>query len=265
MSTKAWYEEAFDVDYLTRYAHRDQSEAESIVTLFKDRSGLAEGSRVFDLCCGGGRHAAALRQVGFSVTGLDLSFDLLREAKRHFHSNEGCAGQDDSGDCPDLVRGDMRLHPFADNSFDAVTHFFTAFGYFEEDEENFRVFNEVARVLKPGGFYLFDFLSAPFVRRALDDNFGVEKGVTNHDGWDQEYTKRYSDDSSRVEKTMQIFSNGEMEREIQESVRLFDPEELRAAMNRVGLAPIEEWGDYSGQSYNESESTRWIALAAFQS
>ena len=89
---------------------------------------------VLDLACGTGRHTEALRGRGFRALGVDLSLTLL--ARR-----------------PGLPRvgGDMRRLPFAGGSFDWVLNFFTSFGYFESERENFRVLQEVVRVLAPGG------------------------------------------------------------------------------------------------------------------
>jgi SAM-dependent methyltransferase len=49
----------------------------------------------------------------------------------------------------------MRRIPF-ENRFDAVINMFTAWAYFEEDEENLEVFRQVFKALKPGGKFLLD-------------------------------------------------------------------------------------------------------------
>ncbi|MCH7760931.1 class I SAM-dependent methyltransferase [candidate division TA06 bacterium] len=48
------------------------------------------------------------------------------------------------------MTGDMRGIPY-ENEFDGVTNIFTAFGYFEEERENFKVIQDVSRALKKGG------------------------------------------------------------------------------------------------------------------
>src|SRR5690606_17288744 len=98
-----------------------------------------------DLCCGAGRHVLAMQARGYHVIGLDLSADLLAAGLQSFKVETGCFDKHNSRtNCPLFVRGDMRRLPFADRSFGLVTHFFTAFGYFMSDEENFGVFGEVA-------------------------------------------------------------------------------------------------------------------------
>ena len=56
----------------------------------------------------------------------------------------------------DLRQGDMRELPWPDGSFDAVLNLWTAFGYFETQDEDERVLAEVARVLAPGGVFVLD-------------------------------------------------------------------------------------------------------------
>ncbi len=188
--------------------------------------------RVLDLCCGGGRHLVAMARRGVEVAGLDLSPSLLRTTNESVRSGKLFI--------QGLVRGDMRRLPFADGSIAGVTHFFTAFGYFEEDAENFGVFREVARVLQPGGLYLFDFFNAAQVKRIVEGSSG----------------KRLSADGRRVEKV--IAMDKEDGGTVVESVRLFEPAELRAALSDVGFYIEEEWGDYTLAPFAEESSPRWL-------
>jgi SAM-dependent methyltransferase len=57
---------------------RTAAEVSDIVRLVKRRCGT-----VLDLCCGPGRHAVALAQRGFKVTGVDCSPFMLRKARQH--------------------------------------------------------------------------------------------------------------------------------------------------------------------------------------
>jgi len=247
---KPWYEDAFGADYLDRYAHRDQTEADRAAEAFLERARLDRGARVLDLCCGGGRHAEALSQQGVRVTGLDLSWDLLRAAV-------GRAAR--TGSHVDFVRGDMRRIPFADGAFDAVVHFFTAFGYFEDDEENLRVLWEVARMLRPGGWYLFDFLNSERLTAELTATPCIRTEETLDDGVTVVSERRLEGGSRRAEKTTRIMREGQTVREIVESVRLFRPWELRPAFWAAGFVIVEQWGGYDARPHGP-DSPRWIVL-----
>lgn len=254
--TRPWYETAFNADYMNRYPHRDRDEAAAAVRTLMARTALPKGARAFDLCCGAGRHAFALHAAGLDVTGLDLSLDLLRTAREGFRSEHGCfTPESDPRQCPALVRGDMRRLPFAAESFDLVAHFFTAFGYFESDEENLAVFEGVARVLRPRGWYLLDFFCADAVRR----NVGTETSTVEA-GTRRQITRQVVGTPPRIEKiVVSTHVDGTTERTV-ESVRLFTPEELRVGLGERGFSIVEEWGDYEGAPFGASESGRYIAL-----
>ncbi|NUO62502.1 MAG: methyltransferase domain-containing protein [Gemmatimonadaceae bacterium] len=96
---------------------------------------------MLDVPCGQGRHAHLLAEAGFDVDGLDYSVDLLERAKRR-------------GTGPRLryTRGVMRRLPARwTRRFDAVLNLFTSFGFFIDPNDDARVIQEFARVLKPGG------------------------------------------------------------------------------------------------------------------
>jgi SAM-dependent methyltransferase len=144
-----WYEEFFDEDYMRfhlvggqREADRAPAECDFIVNAL----GLKPGDRVLDLCCGQGRHAVELARRGFEVTGADLSGYLLGLARD--------AAQQARVEVR-FHRGDMRELPW-EEEFDAVIVMFTAFGYFDSEEDNEKVLREVRKALRPGGRLLLD-------------------------------------------------------------------------------------------------------------
>jgi 2-polyprenyl-6-hydroxyphenyl methylase / 3-demethylubiquinone-9 3-methyltransferase len=98
------------------------------------------GRLVLDAGCGGGLVARGLAGAGAVVTGLDLSPGCLEVARRAV---------------PDRFRpaaGRLERLPFAAGSFDAVV----AADVLEHVGDLPAVVAEVARVLRPGGSFLFD-------------------------------------------------------------------------------------------------------------
>ena len=122
-----------------------RSEAERAIDLIATHLPGREIQAVLDLACGAGRHSKPLCERWWTV-GLDLSAALLRVARR------------EAPDAP-YVRADMRVLPFADESFDLVVNLFTSFGYFEDDHEHARVLARVRDAMKPGGTFVIDFLN----------------------------------------------------------------------------------------------------------
>ena len=127
-----WYKEWFGEEYLELYSHRDDSEAEEHADFVERQlGGGARPTAVLDLACGAGRHTAALRRRGYRTLGLDLSLTLLARMR-----TQGLP----------RVSGDMRRLPFQAESFDWVLNFFTSFGYFERERENFQVLEEIVNL-----------------------------------------------------------------------------------------------------------------------
>ncbi|GJM79193.1 hypothetical protein HMSSN139_16890 [Paenibacillus sp. HMSSN-139] len=160
-----WYELSFGDDYLLVYKHRDAQGAKHEVQRMINWLKPAPGAKVLDLCCGMGRHSLALAEAGYRVTGVDLSEVLLREAKRL--DTEGRVT---------WHQADMRRLPLLNGEFDAVVNLFTSFGYFREDVEQIKALQEAARVLKPGGRLLLDFLNPAYTAVHLSNSNGKRRG-----------------------------------------------------------------------------------------
>jgi SAM-dependent methyltransferase len=235
-----WYEVSFGDLYPTIYSHRDDAsasrEAEAIIALL----GLSPGeTRVLDLCCGGGRHAGALSELGYMVFGLDLSEHLLS----HAISRCGLSGR--------LVRADIRQLPFL-AEIDVVLNLFTSFGYFADDKENEAALSEMARVLTPGGYVLMDHMNPPSVRRNLGEN---EKSTGN-----VKIRQKRRIENNRIKKDITITENGTEPRILREDVRMYEQEEMKDLLSRAGLGDVTLYGSLAGTDLT-SESERMIAVA----
>jgi SAM-dependent methyltransferase len=92
--------------------------------------------RLLDLGCGTGIHTEAFRDHGWTVTGVDVSADMLRRAR-------------DRG--LDVVESDATDLPFDDCTFDAGVSLWT-----HTDLDGFQAaVRQVARVLRPGGHFVY--------------------------------------------------------------------------------------------------------------
>lgn len=240
---RAWYETAFGREYLEIYAHRDAADAERALAFLDREQILRAGNRVLDLGCGNGRHSLPLCQRGLRVHGLDLSQALLLDFRRRARC-----------DVP-LVRGDMRRLPYRAACFDVVLSLFTSFGYFETDEENWEVLAEVARVLRPGGRFVLDFLNAARVREDLRPR--SERVLPS--GLRVVETRRVDQSAGRVVKRVEIQSAGDR-CEWEESVRLFGWAEIASSLRSHGFAEARLFGDFDSTPHSSS-SPRLIACA----
>ena len=112
--------------------------------IFIDLSG--SGNKVLDIGSGNGKLVISMAEKGNTVIGLDVSKIALDKARERLNNYS----QELS---VDFRLGDARKLPFEDNTF----HFITSQDLIEHiSEEDFKIhLNEVYRVLKPGGRYLF--------------------------------------------------------------------------------------------------------------
>lgn len=115
-------------------------------------------ARILDLGCGGGRTTLALEAAGYDVEAIDLSEDLVDEARRHVRRAH-------------VQLMDARTLAFPDASFDAALFSFNGLDCVHPSRERARVLEEVHRVLKPGAPFYYsghNGLGAWYPRRGDD-------------------------------------------------------------------------------------------------
>jgi len=243
MTGDAWFERWFEGPYLDLYAHRDAAEAERGTRAILAPLGLA-GRRVLDLACGPGRWLRAVAAQGAEVVGLDLSMRLLQAARAA-----------PGGDAACLVRGDMRDLPFQPVVFDHVLCMFTSFGYFATAAEDRLALAEMARVLRPGGMLVLDFLNANRVRRELP---AASERTTPL--WTVRESRALDARGERVCKEIELRA-GDERHVYREEVRLWEEPQLAAALASVGLEVTSRSGDYDGGSWDSERSPRLLLCA----
>jgi SAM-dependent methyltransferase len=256
MPAVAWYEEWFGQEYLDLYAHRDDDEAELHVAFVERVFGTAAAgdapgnlgrpTAVLDLACGAGRHTAALRRRGLRALGVDLSVTLLAQDRT------------DEAHWP-RAAGDMRQLPFAAESFGWVLNFFTSFGYFETERENFRVLEEIVRVLEPGGRFLIDLMNIDSTLAHLRP-----KETQQQENQTVDIERWWDGRTSRLHKRIRLSSPGRPTRTFVESVRGYRADEVTIGLRWSGLEVEEVFGDFDG-SRHEPTSARLILVGSKRS
>jgi SAM-dependent methyltransferase len=245
-----WYDGFFDTgDWLDTVASGIPAERTALEAAFLvDRLELEPPARILDLACGHGRIALELARRGFRVTGLDLSAASLERA-RAAAAAEGLEVE--------WVRADMREIP-AGTAFDGIVNVFTAFGYFDDERENQRVLEGVARALPPGGRFLIDTinllgLAGRWLPRHWRDHDGTllleEHGYDVLHGRNQARWTFLRPDGSRGE--------------LVHSLRTYAPHELATMLERAGLRVTGSWGDFEGAELG-IDTWRLILLAEKQ-
>lgn len=135
---------------------------------FEDPAGSRRRPRILDLGCGIGRHVIYLAGLGVEAYGVDLSARAIRTALR-WAKQERLLGLERR-----VVQGDVRRLPWPSGHFDhALSH-----GVLDSMpwETARTAVGEVARVLRPAGFFYCDLVSGDDSRHSRE--FAGEERVT---------------------------------------------------------------------------------------
>lgn len=240
MAKKDWYETYFDENYLKIYMNRNEEASNKELESLMEWVSWEPGQHVLDLCCGFGRHSRWLAQKGLRVTGVDLSTTLLQEAIRR------TINQDIR-----YMHADARNIPFHEE-MDLVVSMFTSFGYFPEDTENALVISRVSQALKPGGYFLFDYLNPGYLRLHLNPFSSSTQG-------DMVINQYRSIQEPYVCKKI-IINENDKEKQYEERIRLYDLDSMTAMLEQNHLQIHHLFGDYDASSYDLTESPRMIFI-----
>jgi SAM-dependent methyltransferase len=228
-----WHDGWFEDDWLDLLAPRFPAErTELAVEFLVQQLALEPGSRVLDVACGHGRVALPLARRGIRVTGIDASprsLALAREAA------------DAEGLDVELVELDMRELDYG-AEFDAAINVFSSFGYFDDEADDRRVLEGIARALRPGGALVLDVINPPGLFRVYRANAWEE--LEDGTVWLQEH--EYDQARGRNRAVWTFVRPDGRRTELRHSIRLYTTAELVAMLADAGLELDAAWGGWDG-------------------
>ncbi len=235
-----WFRDWFNSPYYhLLYRNRDLAEADHFITNLTRHLNLPKHSNVWDLACGKGRHSVKLNSLGYTVVGTDLSEESIEEANRS------------ANPALDFYVHDMRT-PFRINYFDAVFNLFTSIGYFNDQRDNYSVFQNVHNALKPNGIFVIDFFNSGKVKSCLVPSAKEERGeITFH------ITKRL--EGNKIVKHIKFSDKGK-EYNFEEKVIMYTLEDLFNYASKAGFTLKNTFGNYDLGVYDQENSERMIAV-----
>src|SRR5262245_7285210 len=121
---------------------------------------LPRHRRVLDICCGPGRHAAALTSMGFAVTGFDCNVAAIDRARVCVPTGAT------------FFVHDVRQTVSIPGEFDAAILLWQSFGQFEE-MVNLDVLRQIGTKVVPAGRFILDIYHPGF--------FGPRQGKLKHE------------------------------------------------------------------------------------
>lgn len=148
--------------------------ADRVEEYLKD-CGIEDGS-ILELGCGTGRFSRILAADGFSVTGIDLSADMIKIAKKNKY------------DIPVTYHvGDMRNFSL-EKKYDAVVSVCDSMNYLLNEKELEATFLSVKKHLQQSGVFIFDLKTEKYYQKLADNIFTDEiPGVQYF--WENDYNE----------------------------------------------------------------------------
>lgn len=240
---KPWFKEWFNSPYYYQlYFKRDKKEAANFIDKLVDYLKPKPGSLMLDIACGKGRHSVQLASKGFDVTGIDLSEDSIKKARKkennHLH----------------FFQHDMRL-PFWINYFDYAFNFFTSFGYFNTRREHDNAIRTVSHSLRNDGIFVIDYLNVHFAEDHLIHKSEIEINGVNY------YITKWFDETHFYKKIIVEDENLKEPLEYQEKVAKFSLGDFTDMLAFQQMQMQEVFGDYTFNHYNVKKSPRMIMIA----
>jgi 2-polyprenyl-3-methyl-5-hydroxy-6-metoxy-1,4-benzoquinol methylase len=232
-----WYLDWFNSPFYHQlYKERDYSEATYFMNNLISRLQIDKNSSILDLACGRGRYSLYLSNIGYEVTGIDISKENISEAKKN------------ESDKLNYILHDMR-QPL-NQKFDLILNLFTSFGYYQEDKDNISVIRSIKSNLKPNGLAVIDFLNINYVLNNLVEK--EEKIINNTEFM----IKRYLEDNMLV-KSISITHENKIHH-FKEEVKSYRIEDFLSIFKKLNLNLIKTYGDYKLNPFNKETSPRLI-------
>ena len=239
-----WWREFFSGPVLDFVQHaRDKENTQAEADFIQQASELPPDTKILDVPCGGGRLSLELASRGYRVTGVDISWPLLEDAK---------AIADVQHLPISWEHRDMRDLPWR-GQFDAAICFWSSFGYFD-DQGNADFLRAVSHSVKPGAPFLLD---TPLIETRVPE-IAVEARVW----WEVGdllvlENRRFDHVTSRVESEWTFVRDGQTEMK-RLSLRLYTYRELCGLLNQAGFGDHRAYGTLDGEPF-ELNST-WLYL-----
>jgi SAM-dependent methyltransferase len=171
---------------------------------------LPEFRRVLDVCCGMGRHARALVQRGYSVTGIERDAGAIAKAR-------------ELGGGPEYVQADVREYQPAPSSYDVAIVMSQSFGYFD-NKTNRELLRRLGDGVREGGRVLLDLWNWDFLVAHQDErNLETPSGIVREN-------KRVDNGRLRVHLTYPDGAEEDFD------WQLFAPAEMKSFAESAGLS-----------------------------
>lgn len=238
-----WYDISID------WESRLKRELPLLLSVFGD----AAGQRILDAGCGPGHHVAALIQLGYSVTGLDASDEMLALARKRAQ---------DAGVEANFIRARFDELPSAGLSFGGIFCLGNALAACGDADLSRMSVLALGRSLAPGGRMVVQTLNFEKLR----DEAPAVRGprVTRIDGTQYISTRVYGFSGDRVSVTnVTLYEEEGGWKKFASSGTLYavSPGRLAEWLAEAGLTIQNQYGGYDRSEFDRGSSNDLIMVA----
>ena len=208
----------------------------------------AHPKTILDVCCGTGTMCDLLTREGYRMSGVDLSAEMIREAKKKAGRNRQEI---------DYYVGDAANFDLG-QQFDAALSFFDSLNNIIDKDKLRAAFKQIAKHVKPGGSFIFDVNTAYAFETDLFDQESLKQSNKLRYQWKGDWDPH----TRLITVTMKFWKNGEEFQEVHQQ-RAYSDEELRTMLEEAGFEEIRAFHSYTlNPPRHKSDRLHYCAIRA---
>ncbi len=234
-----WWKTLFNSLYLKTDGDvvENRVNTEHDINMVIKATGIERDDYILDLCCGQGRHSLELALRGYHhVMGVDRSRYLVRLARKRAKS---------LGLPVSFSEGDARHFRLKESSMDCAIVMGNSFGYFEREEDDIAVLNNLKKVLKSHGHLVLDIVDGTW----MSQNFEARSWEWIDQSHFVNRERSLSAEGKRI-ISREVITNTEIGVMADQlyAERLYSLEEISSILNDLGFKNITNHGNIYSHS-----------------
>ena len=214
------------------------------LTLLKQQK--KQPKTMLDICCGTGSMVHILTKKGYEVEGVDISKQMIEEARNKAHNNKLSIKYHQA----DVTQFNLN------KKFDAAYSFFDSLNYIIYPDKLQNAFKNIAKHLKPNGSFIFDMNTAFAYETDMFDQIDLRESAELKYKW----VGDYDSDSKTIQVEMNFWHEGKhfTEEHIQ---RAYSLEEIIEYLTNAGFTSITAYDSYTlNEPHSKSDRIHFCCI-----
>ncbi|MFY0631753.1 MAG: class I SAM-dependent methyltransferase [Flavobacteriaceae bacterium] len=203
-----------------------------------------KNARILELCCGTGRLTLPIAKEGYNITGVDITFTMLEEAKTKAL---------EAGLEIEFIQADIRTLDLSEK-YDLIFIPFNSIHHLYQNEDLFQAFKAVKNHLKENGLFLLDCYNPNI--QYITEGEKEQKTIaefTTKDGRDIliKQKMRYENKTQINRIEWHYYINNEFDSIQNLDMRMYFPQELNSYLEQNGFTIIHKFGNIEEDTFND--------------